>query len=62
MNKIRVNIDSVQSEFEKTAILINKNEIKSIINSHHASNVKVEFIFKMVYCIILFLMIRKIKD
>ncbi len=45
MEMLRVNIESVQSEFEKTAILA-KNEMKGIIHSLHAEDIKVEFILK----------------
>ena len=45
MEMLRVNIASVQSEFEKTAILA-KNEMKGIIHSLHAEDIKVEFILK----------------
>ena len=45
MEMLRVNVESVQSEFEKTAILA-KNEMKGIIHSLHAEDIKVEFILK----------------
>ena len=45
MEMLRVNVASVQSEFEKTAILA-KNEMKGIIHSLHAEDIKVEFILK----------------
>ena len=43
MEMLRANIDSVQSKFEKTAILV-KNEMKDIINLLYAENINVEFI------------------
>jgi len=45
MEMLRVNVESVQSEFEKTAILA-KNEMKGIIHSLHAEDIKVQFILK----------------
>ena len=45
MEMLRVNVTSVQSEFEKTAILA-KNEMKGIIHSLHAEDIKVEFLLK----------------
>ena len=45
MEMLRVNIESVQSGFEKTAMLA-KNEMKGIIHSLHAEDIKVEFILK----------------
>ena len=43
MDMLRVNIDSVKSQFEKTSILA-KNEMKGIINLLYAENINVEFI------------------
>ena len=40
-----VNIESVQSEFEKHAMLP-KNEMKGAIHSLHKEGIKVEFILK----------------
>ena len=45
MEMLRVNITSIQDQFEKTAILA-KNEMKGIIHSIHAEDIKVEFILK----------------
>ena len=43
MEMLRVNIDSVKSQFEKTAILA-KNKMKGIIDSPQAEDINVEFI------------------
>ena len=45
MEMLRVSVESIQAEFEKTAILA-KNEMKGIIHSLHAEDIKVEFILK----------------
>ena len=45
MEMLRVSVEAIQTEFEKTAILA-KNEMKDIIHSLHAEDIKVEFILK----------------
>jgi len=45
MEMLRVSVESIQAEFEKTAILA-KNEMKGIIHSLHAEDINVEFIIK----------------
>ena len=45
MKMLRVNVDTVKSEFEKTAIMA-KNEMKGIIHKLHAEDIDVEFILK----------------
>ena len=45
MEMLRVSVESIQAEFEKTAILA-KNEMKGIMHSLHAEDIKVEFILK----------------
>ena len=42
MEMLRVSVESIQAEFEKTAILA-KNEMKGIIHSLHAEDINVEF-------------------
>ena len=41
MEMLRVSVESIQTEFEKTAILA-KNEMKGIIHSLHAEDINVE--------------------
>ena len=45
MEMLRVSVESIQAEFEKTAILA-KNEMKGIIHSLHAEDINVEFKIK----------------
>jgi nucleotide-binding universal stress UspA family protein len=45
MEMLRVSVETIQSKFEKTAILA-KNEMKGIIHSLHAEDINVEFIIK----------------
>jgi nucleotide-binding universal stress UspA family protein len=45
MEMLRVSVESIQAEFEKTAMLA-KNKMKGIIHSLHAEDIKVEFILK----------------
>ena len=45
MEMLRVNIDTVKSEFEKTAIMA-KNEMKGIIHNLHAEDIDVRFMLK----------------
>ena len=45
MGMLRVSIDNIKSEFEKTAIQA-KNEMKEEIKSLHAENIEVEYILK----------------
>jgi len=45
MEMLRVSVETVQSKFEKTAILA-KNEMKGIIHSLHAEDINVDFIIK----------------
>ena len=45
MEMLRVNVGKIQAEFERTAILA-KNEMKDILNSLHAEDIKVEYLLK----------------
>ncbi len=45
MEMLRVSVKSIQSEFEKTAILA-KNEMKGMIHSLHAEDINVEYLLK----------------
>ena len=45
MEMLRVSVEAIQAEFEKTAILA-KNEMKGIIHSLHAEDINIEFILK----------------
>ena len=45
MEMLRVSVEAIQAEFEKTAILA-KNEMKGIIHSLHAEDINVEFKIK----------------
>ena len=45
MEMLRVSVESIRAEFEKTAILA-KNEMKGIIHSLHAEDINVEFKIK----------------
>ena len=45
MEMLRVSVEAIQAEFEKTAILA-KNEMKGIIHSLHAEDINIEFIIK----------------
>ena len=45
MEMLRVSVESIRAEFEKTAILA-KNEMKGIIHSLHAEDINIEFILK----------------